>query len=211
LAWLINALKVAEKSFENVKIVISWAWSAGIAISKLLHKYWAKNIVMIDSKWIINSKREWLNKYKKQVSKYNIKDEWWNLYDAIKWADVFIWVSQPNLLKADWIKTMADKSIIFAMANPNPEVTPQEAKKWNVFIYATWRSDYPNQINNLLVFPWIFKWALKYKKSEITTAHKLKAAQVLADLVINPSVENIIPSPLEKWVADKIAESMKNI
>lgn len=211
LAWLINAVKVADKSFDTIKIVISGAWSAGIAIANLLHEYWAKNIVMTDSKWAINSKREWLNKYKQQVSKYNLNDEWWNLYDVIKWADVFIWVSKPNLLKADGIKTMASKPIVFAMANPNPEVIPEEAKAWNVFIYATGRSDYPNQINNLLVFPGIFKWALKYRKTEITTKHKLAAAQVLADMIVSPSVENIIPSPLEKWVADKIAESIKNI
>jgi len=120
-------------------------------------------------------------------------------------------MNEPNLLKADWIKTMAEKPIVFAMANPNPEVIPEEAKAWNVFIYATGRSDYPNQINNLLVFPGIFKWALKYRKTEITTEHKLAAAKTLAGLVENTSVDNIIPSPLEKWVADKIAESMKDI
>ncbi len=211
LWWLINAVKLAEKSFESIKIVISGAWAAGIAIANLLHDYGAKNIIMTDSQWAINSKREWLNKYKKQVSAYNLSDEWWDLYDVIKNADVFIWVSQPNLLKADWIKTMAQKPIVFAMANPNPEVIPEEAKAWNVFIYATGRSDYPNQINNLLVFPGIFKWALKYRKTEITTEHKLTAAKTLASLVNNPTVDNIIPSPLEKWVADKIAESMKNI
>lgn len=211
LAGLINAIKLAGKSFDTIKVVISWAWSAGIAIANLLDNYWTKNIIVLDSQWAISSKREGLNKYKEQVSKYNLNDESWNLYDVIRNADVFVWVSQPNLLKADWIKTMANNPIIFAMANPSPEVTPKEAEKWWVFIYATGRSDYPNQINNLLVFPWIFKWALKYKKTKITTEHKLIVAEVLAKSVINPSVINIIPSPLEKWIADKIAESMKNI
>jgi malate dehydrogenase (oxaloacetate-decarboxylating) len=211
LAWLINALKLADKSFDTIKIVISGAWAAGTAIANLLYEYGATNIIVLDSQWAINSKRNDLNKYKLQISKYNLNDEFGDLYDVIKWADVFVWVSQPDLLKADGIKTMASKPIVFAMANPNPEVIPQEAKAWNVFIYATGRSDYPNQINNLLVFPWIFKWALKYRKTEITTAHKLKAAEILAGLVTNPSVINIIPSPLEKWIADKIAESMRNI
>jgi malate dehydrogenase (oxaloacetate-decarboxylating) len=106
---------------------------------------------------------------------------------------------------------MASRPIVFALANPNPEVIPEEAEKWNVFIYATGRSDYPNQINNLLVFPGIFKWALKYRKSAITTAHKIAAAEVLAMCVQTPTVHSIIPSPLEPWIADKIAESMKNI
>jgi malate dehydrogenase (oxaloacetate-decarboxylating) len=106
---------------------------------------------------------------------------------------------------------MAKQPIVFAMANPDPEVIPEEAEKWGVFIYATGRSDYPNQINNLLVFPGIFKWALKYRKTAITTTHKIAAAEVLANSVEHIDVHNIIPSPLDKSIADKIADSMKYI
>ena len=211
LAWLINALKLAEKTFANIKIVISWAGAAGTAIAKLLHEYGTNNILVTDSQWVLYLGREKMNQYKDEIAQYNIHKEQWQLKDIIKDADVFIGVSQPNLLSGEDIKTMASRPIVFALANPNPEVIPEEAEKWNVFIYATGRSDYPNQINNLLVFPGIFKWALKYRKSAITTAHKIAAAEVLAMCVQTPTVHSIIPSPLEPWIADKIAESMKNI
>lgn len=211
LAGIINALKLAGKQFATVKIIISWAWAAGTAIAKLLYAYGAKNILMTDSQWALYLGRDKMNPYKNEIAQYNINQEQWGLKDIIKNADVFIGVSQPNLLLAEDIKTMSEKPIIFAMANPNPEVIPEEAEKGNVFIYATGRSDYPNQINNLLVFPGIFKWALKYRKVAITTAHKIAAAEVLANSVENISVTNIIPSPLDKGIADKIAESMKDI
>lgn len=211
LAWLINALKLAEKDFATIKIVMSWAGAAGTAIAKLLHEYGAKNILMTDSQWALYLGRDKMNPYKDELAQYNINQEQWWLKDIIKNADVFIGVSQPNLLLGEDIKTMADKPIVFAMANPNPEVIPEEAEKWGVFIYATGRSDYPNQINNLLVFPGIFKWALKYRKIAITTAHKIAAAEVLAGSVENIDVHNIIPSPLDRSIADKIAESMKDI
>lgn len=211
LAWLINALKLANKEFATVKIVISGSGAAGTAIAKLLHEYGAKNIVMTDSKWAIYLGRHDMNKYKDEIAAYNINNEQGQLKDIIKNADVFIGVSQPNLLLGEDIKTMAKQPIVFAMANPNPEVIPEEAEKWNVFIYATGRSDYPNQINNLLAFPGIFKWALKWRKTAITTAHKLAAAEVLANSVDNVGVYNIIPSPLDKSLADKISEAMKNI
>ena len=211
LAWLINALKLAKKDFATIKIVISGAGAAGTAIAKLLYEYGAKNIVMTDSQWALYLWRDKMNPYKDQLAQYNIHQEQWTLKDIIKGADVFIGVSQPNLLLGEDIKTMAPQPIVFAMANPNPEVIPEEAEKWNVFIYATGRSDYPNQINNLLVFPGIFKWALKYRKVAITTAHKIAAAKVLANCVEDINVHNIIPSPLDKSIADKIAESMKDI
>ena len=211
LAWLINALKLVKKEFADVKIVISWSGAAGTAIAKLLHEYGAKNIVMTDSKWAIYLGRDGMNKYKDEIAAYNINNEQGQLKDIIRNADVFIGVSQPNLLLGEDIQTMASQPIVFAMANPNPEVIPEEAEKWNVFVYATGRSDYPNQINNLLAFPGIFKWALKWRKTAITTAHKLAAAEVLANSVDNVGVYNIIPSPLDKSLADKIAEAMKDI
>ncbi len=211
LAWLINALKLANKKFADIKVVISWAGAAGTAIAKLLHDYGTKNIIMTDSQWALYLGREKMNRYKEEIAQYNIHQEQWTLKDIIKGADVFIGVSQPNLLLGADIKTMAKQPIVFAMANPDPEVIPEEAEKWGVFIYATGRSDYPNQINNLLVFPGIFKWALKYRKTAITTTHKIAAAEVLANSVEHIDVHNIIPSPLDKSIADKIADSMKYI
>lgn len=211
LAWLINALKLAKKEFATIKVVIAGAWAAGTAIAKLLHIYGTKNIVMTDSQWALYLGRDRMNPYKDELAQYNINQEQWGLKDIIKNADVFIGVSQPNLLLGEDIKTMADKPIVFAMANPNPEVIPEEAEKWGVFIYATGRSDYPNQINNLLVFPGIFKWALKYRKPAITIAHKIAAAEVLAQCVEHIDAYNIIPSPLDKSIADKIAEAIRNI
>ncbi len=211
LAWLINALKLAQKDFATIKVVMSGAGAAGTAIAKLLYTYGTKNIVMTDSQWALYLWREKMNAHKNELAEYNINNEKWTLKDIIKNADVFIGVSQPNLLLAEDIKTMADKPIVFAMANPNPEVIPEEAEKWKVFIYATGRSDYPNQINNLLVFPGIFKWALKYRKTAITTAHKIAAAEVLAACVEHVDIHNIIPSPLDKSIADKIAESIRDI
>ncbi|HMS91226.1 MAG TPA: NADP-dependent malic enzyme [Candidatus Absconditabacterales bacterium] len=211
LAGLINALKLAQKDFATIKVVMSGAGAAGTAIAKLLYTYGTKNIVMTDSQGALYLGREKMNAHKNELAEYNINNEKGTLKDIIKNADVFIGVSQPNLLLAEDIKTMADKPIVFAMANPNPEVIPEEAEKGKVFIYATGRSDYPNQINNLLVFPGIFKGALKYRKTAITTAHKIAAAEVLAACVEHVDIHNIIPSPLDKSIADKIAESIRDI
>ena len=129
---------------------------------------------------------------------------WW-LDAAIKNRDVFIWVSAPWVLTEEMVKSMNKDPIIFAMANPTPEIMPDIAKKAWAKIIATWRSDFPNQLNNVLVFPGIFKWALENRVVKITEEHKLQAAQALADYIKNPTVDEIIPSPLDKWVADIIA------
>lgn len=210
LAGLINALKLTKKEFSKIKIVISGAGAAGIAIGKLLTQYWVWNLVMLDSKWSIYTKREWLNKYKLAISKYNKNQEQWSIQEVIHNADVFIGVSKPDILTAKDIENMNIKPIIFALSNPNPEITPEEAKKWWAFIIATWRSDCPNQVNNLLAFPGIFKWALKYRITKITDQHKIKAAEAIANYVKNPTIEEIIPSALDKNIADIIAEVMKN-
>ena len=210
LAWLINALKLADKKFDQIKVVISWAWAAWIAIAKLLHKYWVKNIILVDSKWIIYPWRENLNPYKEEVAQYNIENIKWSLKDALKWADVFIGVSKPNLLTAEDIRLMAEKPIIFALSNPIPEIMPEEAKKWGAFVIATWRSDFPNQVNNLLAFPWIFRWALDARIPQIETEHKIAVAEALANYVWDKlSPEYILPSPLDKNVAKVIAEAVK--
>ena len=210
LAWLINALKITNRKKESCKIVVNWLWAAGTAIIKLLKLYWFKDIIVCDSKSIVSKNRTDLNKEKIEILNItNIHNIEWKLADAIVWADIFIWVSAPWLLTSDMVKTMAKDNIIFAMANPTPEIMPDIAKKAWALIVATGRSDFPNQLNNVLVFPWLFKWALENRVIKITDEHKLKAAQALADYVKNPSVDEIIPSPLDKNVANIIASVIK--
>ena len=210
LAGLINALKVVWKNKETVKIVVNGLGAAGTAITKLLHLYWFKNIIVCDSKWIVSSSRDNLNKAKQEVLKFtNPKNISGSLADAIVWADIFIGVSKPWVLTKNMVKTMNQDSIIFAMANPTPEIMPDEAKQAWAKIIATWRSDFPNQINNVLVFPWIFKWALENRVEQITDEMKLKAAEKLAEYVEAPNEENIIPSALDKNVANVIASVIK--
>lgn len=211
LAGLINALKLAEKNIDSIKVVISGAGAAGIAIGKLLIKYWVKNLILLDSVGAIHTGRTDLNTYKADIAQYNIHNEQGTLAQVIVNADVFIGVSQPNVLNANDVKTMNTKPIIFAMANPNPEITPQEAKAGWVFIMATGRSDYPNQINNLLAFPWIFRWALDKRIVQITDDHKLAAAKAIANYVQNPTTENIIPSVLDKNVWNVVAQAVKDV
>lgn len=206
LAGLINALKITWKKKEDIKIVVNWLWAAWTAIVKLLVLYGCKNIIACDSKWIISKKRNDLNDSKKEILKItNKENKSWNLKDAMKWADVFIWVSVWNVVSKDMVRSMNNKPIIFAMSNPIPEIMPDEAKKAWAAIVATWRSDFPNQLNNVLVFPWIFKWALKNKVSNITDNMKLKAAEWIANYIQNPTPDYIIPSPLDKEVANQVA------
>lgn len=219
LAWIINSLKITWKKKEELKVVINWVWAAWVAITKLLLEYWIKDIVMVDSRWTIHKEREWLNPTKEMLTDItntacildpNSKEciKWW-LEEAVKWRDLFIWVSVPWALNEKMIKSMTKDPIIFAMANPVPEIMPDLAKKAWARIIATWRSDFPNQLNNVLVFPWIFKWALKNRIENITEQHKLDAAQALADYVENPTEDMIIPSPFDKNVANIIAWVLK--
>ncbi len=210
LAWVINSLKVTWRNKKDLKIVVNWLWAAWTAIIKLLHNYWLENIVVCDSKWIVSSSRDNLNKEKQEILKItNPEDISWTLTDAVVWRDLFIWVSAPWVLTWEMVKTMNTDPIIFAMANPTPEIMPEEAKKAWAKIVATWRSDYPNQLNNVLVFPWLFKWALKNRVVQITEEHKIAAAQALANYIKNPTEDKIIPSPLDKNVADIIAWVIK--
>lgn len=210
LAWVINWLKITWKKKEDLKIVINWVWAAGIAITKLLLEYWIKDIIAVDSKWIIYEWRENLNTEKEILAKITNKSlQKWTLSDAVKGRGVFIWVSVAWALTPEMVKSMASDPMVFAMANPIPEIMPDEAKAAWVKIIATWRSDFPNQLNNVLVFPGIFKWALKNRVTKITEQMKLDAAEALAAYVKNPTPEKIIPSPFDEWVVDAIANVIK--
>lgn len=210
LAWLINSLKVVWKNKEDIKIVVNWLWAAWTAIIKLFRLYGVWDIVVCDSKWIISKKRDDLNKEKGEIldmtNKNNIS---WTLKDAFVWADVFIWVSAPLVVTKDMVKTMKVDPIIFAMANPTPEIMPEDAIEAWAKIVATGRSDYPNQLNNVLVFPGLFAGALENRVIKITDEHKLQAAFALANYVTNPTANEIIPSPLDKNIANIIASVIK--
>ncbi|MDD2487312.1 MAG: NADP-dependent malic enzyme [Candidatus Gracilibacteria bacterium] len=209
LAGLINSLKITGKKVNEIKIVINGLGAAGTAILKLLKLYGVENIVACDSKGIISKDRTDLNKEKIKILEIsNPKNISGNLTDAIKGADVFIGVSAPNAITKENVESMSTDAIIFAMANPTPEIMPDIAKAAGARIIATGRSDFPNQLNNVLVFPGIFKGALKYKIKRITDEMKLNAAQALASYVENPTEDHIIPNPLDKKIPDIIADSL---
>ena len=219
LAGLINALKITNKKKENIKVVVNGVWAAGVAITNLLLKYGVSDIVVVDSSGTIFAGREWLNPTKQMLTNVTntacILDPGskecihGGLSEAVKWRDLFIWVSVAGALTSDMVESMNKDPIIFAMANPTPEIMPDIAKSAGAKIIATGRSDFPNQINNVLVFPWIFKWALQNRVSQITDDMKISAAIALADSVENPSVDNVIPNPFQPGIADIIAESVK--
>ena len=210
LAGLINALKVTGKKKEDIKVVLNWAWAAGVAIAKLLRLYGVRHFIACDSKGIISRNREWLDISKQKLLEFtNEANIDGTLADAIVWADVFLWVSAAWALTADMARTMAKDAIVFAMANPTPEIMPEVAKEAGIRIIGTGRSDYPNQVNNVLAFPGIFAWVLKYGKKQITDDMKLRAAEALASYVTNPHEENILPNALDKWVANVVAEAMR--
>ena len=208
LAGLINALKVVNKKIEDIYLVINGAGAAGLAITNLLLAYGLKKFTVLDSQGTISKTRTDLNPFKYEVAQkaLNLRAD---LSEAIKGADAFIGVSKGNILAPEMVKTMNSDAIIFAMANPEPEILPQLAYEAGARVVATGRSDFPNQVNNVLVFPGIFRGLLDSGVKKITIEMKLKAAQALADYVENPSEENIIPSVFDKNVAKVIAESVK--
>lgn len=212
LAGLYNALKLVGKELEEIEIVINGAGAAGISICKLLLLAGAKNIVMCDKKGAILEGEEWLNEAQKEIAIItNRRLQRGTIGEIIKNKDVFIGVSGPNVLDEDMVKSMNKDSIIFAMANPTPEVMPDIAKRAGARIVATGRSDFPNQINNVLVFPGIFKGALEIRAKEITEAMKLAAARGIAELIKNEELNEdyIIPDALDKRVCAAVAEEVK--
>jgi malate dehydrogenase (oxaloacetate-decarboxylating) len=207
-AGIINAVKVADKKLEEIRVVINGAGAAGNAIAKILSGK-VFDIVMVDSKGIISSDRNDLDPYKKQLllltNKENIQGD---LSKAVEGKDVFIGVSKPDLLKPEYIAKMNKNPIIFALANPIPEIMPDLAKKSGAFIVATGRSDFSNQVNNSLAFPGIFKGALLAKATRITNEMKIAAAQAIAGMVKNPTIDKIIPDPFEEGLVDCVSSAV---
>lgn len=195
LAGLINAMKVVGRDLHNAKIVIVGAGAAGVAIAKLLKLYASPRIFAVDSKGIISRDRTDLNDTKKALLEFsNLSNISGPIEEVLAGADVFIGVSQAGLLTSDMVKMMDKNPVIFALANPTPEIMPDEAKAAGAAIIATGRSDFPNQVNNALAFPGIFRGALDNKVRTITDQHKIAAAEVIAGLVENPSANEIIPA-----------------
>jgi malate dehydrogenase (oxaloacetate-decarboxylating) len=207
LAGLINAMKVVGKSLSDTKIVTIGAGAAGTAIIKLLSLYGVSNIIAVDSKGIISSSRTDLNKEKQLLLGYVNSSVDGSLDEAIKDADIFIGVSKPGVLTTDHIKTMSADPVIFALANPLPEIMPDEAKAAGAAVVATGRSDFPNQVNNALAFPAIFRGALDHGVKKITDEHKIAAAQAIAALVETPSADEVIPSVFN----EKLVETVSNV
>ena len=205
LAGLINAMRVTGKNLTDCKIVTIGAGAAGTAIMKLLHKYGVGSIVAVDSKGIIGDSRDDLNDEKKALLPYLDATHNGSLDDAVVGADVFIGVSKPGLLTSEMISKMAEQPIVFALANPTPEIMPDEALAAGAAVVATGRSDFPNQVNNAIAFPGIFRGALDNGIKKITDDHKIAAAETIASLVNNPTAENIIPSVFDERLVPAIA------
>lgn len=214
LAGIINSLKLVKKDKTQVKIVINGAGSAGIAICKLLLNYGFTNIILCDRMGVIHKNSEWTNWAQKELAKVtNLSQIKGDLKDAIIKADIFVGVSAPNILTEQMVKSMNKDPIIFAMANPIPEILPDIAKKAGAKIVGTGRSDYPNQVNNVLVFPGIFKGAIEARTNQITEQMKIAAAEALASIISDTELneDNILPKAFRKGIADKIAKAVKKV
>ncbi len=210
LAGLINAMKVTGRKLSDAKIVVVGSGAAGTAIIKLLHLYAKPRIFAVDSKGVISANRTDLNDEKKKLLQFtNLSNTDGSLEYILGGADIFIGVSKAGLLTGEMVKSMGKDPIIFAMANPTPEIMPDEAKAAGAAIIATGRSDFPNQVNNALAFPGIFRGALDNRVRNITDQHKIAAAEALAALVPDPTAEKIIPSVLDKNIVPAIAKVIR--
>ncbi|MBI5644629.1 NADP-dependent malic enzyme [Candidatus Kaiserbacteria bacterium] len=207
LAGILNALKVVGKKLTTSDVVILGAGAAGTASAKLLHIAGVRNIVVLDSKGIVTSSRP--EAHKRELAKLNVKKIRGGLRDALKGADILLGVSGPNLVRKSDIKLMNKKAIVFAMANPTPEIMPDEAKRGGAMIVGTGRSDFPNQINNSLAFPGIFRGALDNKVTKITMEMKLRAAKAIAGLIKHPRAGKIVPDMFDKRVAPAVAKVIR--
>lgn len=214
LAALLNALKLTGKKMEEIKVVTSGAGAAGIAIIKLLIAMGLKNVILCDRKGAIYEGREGLNKEKEEMAKITNRDhEAGTLAEVLKGADVFIGVSAPGCVTQDMVRSMNENPILFPMANPTPEIMPDLAKAAGAAVVGTGRSDFPNQINNVLAFPGIFRGALDVRASEINDEMKIAAAKAIASFVTDDllSADYIIPSALDKNVATAVAEAVAKV
>ena len=212
LAGITNALKVVKKNKEDVKVVVNGAGSAGVAITKLLLTAGFKHVTMCDKEGIISEKYPHLNYMTKEMAKVtNLEKKEGTLADALKGADVFVGVSAPNIVSEDMVRSMNHDAIIFAMANPTPEIMPDKAKEAGAAVVGTGRSDFPNQVNNVIVFPGIFKGALEARAKAITEDMKLAASEAIAGLVSDDelSSENVLPQPFDPRVADVVSAAVK--
>ncbi len=211
VAGMINACRLTNRNMKDLTVVINGAGAAGVAIVKLLFKAGVDEVIMCDSKGIIHDGRTDLNPVKMEMSKLtNHNNRTGSLKEAVVDADVFIGVSAPGVLTQEMVKTMAPDPIIFAMANPIPEIMPDEAKQAGAHIVATGRSDFPNQINNVLAFPGLFRGALDARISRLSTEMFLKVAEAIADSVDDLSEDMIIPSPFDERVPERVAEAVRN-
>lgn len=210
-AGLLNAIKLVDKKIEDVNIVINGAGSAGISIAKLLLQFGVGDIVLVDKAGALAKGQDWMNPAQIAMAECtNRNNQTGSLADIIKGKDIFIGVSGPNVLTAEMVSTMAKDAIVFAMANPTPEIMPEEAKKGGARVVATGRSDYPNQINNVLVFPGIFRGALDVRASDITEKMKIAAAKAIASIITDDelSEEYIIPGAFDKRVVEVVAKAV---
>ena len=209
LAGLINATKLTGRNLTDCKFVVIGAGAAGTAIIKLLNLYGAKNIVAVDSRGIVGKSRTDLNAEKTALLEYVDASQSGSIEDAITDADVFIGVSRAGLLTPELVQKMTKDPIVFALANPVPEIMPDVAKQAGVAIIGTGRSDFPNQVNNSLAFPGIFRGALDHGVKKITDQHKLAAAEALANLVENPTVDKVVPTAFDEGVVEAVANVIR--
>ena len=210
-AGLINALRLVGKDFDKANVVINGAGSAGISICKLLLQLGIGNVVLVDKQGALCPGQDWMNPAQADMAEITNKDrQTGNLAEIMKGKDVFIGVSAPNIVTADMVASMAKDPIVFAMANPTPEIMPEEAAKGGVRVMATGRSDYPNQINNVLVFPGIFRGALDAKATGITEEMKMAAAKAIASIVTDDELKEdyIIPGAFDERVAKVVAKAV---
>ncbi len=213
LAGVINALKVVGKKKEDCRVVVNGAGSAGVAITKLLLTYGFPNIIMCDKVGIVSKDTEGLNWMQKKMTEVtNLNNETGTLADALKGADIFIGVSAPNIVTPEMVASMNHDSILFAMANPVPEIMPDVAKAAGARVVGTGRSDFPNQVNNVVAFPGIFKGALEGRATQITEEMKLAAAEAIAGLVPADKLsdDNIMPEAFDPQVAEVVANAVKS-
>jgi len=210
LAGLVNALKVVGKTLARIRIVIAGAGAAGAATAHMLRAAGARDIIVLDRKGIIGRKRKDLSPHKKELARFtNPSGLSGGLREALEGADVVIGVSGPGLLRAADIRRMAEGAIVFALANPVPEIMPEEARRGGAAVIATGRSDYPNQLNNSLAFPGVFRGALDHRVRRITQAMKVCVAKNLAALVKRPTAEKILPDMFDKRIVPAVARAMK--